>query len=281
MPNDSCDIIARMARKRINEDDRNYMVVMVGPTGSGKSAQAVELARRIDPSFEENPRVVFTPKQFMETIQTMRKGQAIIFDEAGVGISSRDWQKIQVKLIGFVAQLFRHLNLCVIFTVPSINFIDKQVKILMHGIIETKTIDRVHSVGVSKYFVIRHNPVYDYTNLEPFILHQDDGNHYKVDPLYIPHPPADVWNKYLAMKEGYADSFYESVMKEMTGEKEKVDGNRIRKLVNQSKCALKLLPVVKEQYKWKQLEEITGVSERQMRDWIKDPGTTVKAEAVL
>ena len=278
--NDSCDIIARMARKRINEEDKNYMLVMVGPTGSGKSAQAVEMARRIDHSFEANPRIVFTPKQFMETVRTMKKGQCVIFDEAGVGISSRDWQKIQVKLIGFVAQLFRHLNLCIIFTVPSINFIDKQVKILMHGIIETKTIDRKHRVGVSKYFVIKHNPVYDITNLEPFILYEGNGNHHKVDPLYIPHPPLEVWNRYLAMKEAYADSFYNSVIKEMTGEKEIIDGNRIRKLVNQSKCALKLIPIVKEHHQWKELEDMTGVSQRQMRDWIKAGDTTEQAEAV-
>ena len=278
MVNDSCDIIARMARKRINEEDRNYMVVMVGPTGSGKSAQAVELARRIDSSFEKNPRVVFTPRQFMETIRTMKPGQAIIFDEAGVGISSKEWMKVQVKLIGFVAQLFRHLNLCVIFTVPSINFIEKQVKILMHGIIETKTIDRKHRVGVSKYFVIKHNPVYDFTNLEPFILHQGDGQHIKVDPLYIPHPPEEVWAKYLAMKEAYANSFYDGVIKEMTGEKKDIDGNRIRKLVNQSKCALKLLPIVRDHYQWKELEEITGVSQRQMRDWMKETEGAETAE---
>jgi energy-coupling factor transporter ATP-binding protein EcfA2 len=278
MVNDSCDIIARMARKRINEEDRNYMVVMVGPTGSGKSAQAVEMARRIDPSFEANPRVVFTPRQFMETIRTMKPGQAIIFDEAGVGISSKEWMKVQVKLIGFVAQLFRHLNLCVIFTVPSINFIEKQVKILMHGIIETKTIDRANKVGVSKYFVIKHNPVYDFTELEPFILFESQGKHTKVDPLYIPHPPAELWGKYLAMKEAYANSFYDNVIKEIAGEKETVDGNRIRKLVNQSKCAIKLLPVVKEHYEWKELEEITGVSQRQMRDWIKEVDKLAMAE---
>jgi hypothetical protein len=208
----------------------------------------------------------------------MKKGQAIIFDEAGVGISSRDWQKIQVKLIGFVAQLFRHLNLCVIFTVPSMNFIDKQVKILMHAVIETRAIDYEHRLGVAKYWVIKHNPVFDTTKLEPY-KHFDKGNHYTIDPVYVPHPPMELWNRYVAMKEGYASSFYDNALKEISGEREKIDGNRIRKLANQSKVCLKLLPLVKEHYQWSTIEEATGVSQRQMRDWMQE-AVTETAEAV-
>jgi hypothetical protein len=49
----------------------------------------------------------------MEKIQEMKKGQAIMFDEAGIGMSAREWQRVQNRLIGYTAQLFRHKNLVV------------------------------------------------------------------------------------------------------------------------------------------------------------------------
>ncbi|WP_342305895.1 zonular occludens toxin domain-containing protein [Methanolobus sp. ZRKC5] len=264
----SIDAVAGMIRHRINEQDKNFMCVMVGETGSGKSADAVELARRIDPSFEDNPRIVFTPKDFLEYIPKMKKGQAIIFDEAGVGIPAREWQRIQNKLIGYVTQLFRHLNLCVIFTVPSMSFIDKQVKTLLHAVIETKTIDFKNKLGVAKYWRINHNPVFDFTKLEPLILFSG-GNHTTIDPLYIPHPPHEVWNKYVAMKEAYANKFYQNAFKEVSGEKDLVDGNRIRLLTNKSNAFDKALPILKEDRTWKEVAELLGYSERTLQNWTK------------
>ncbi|MBP2029364.1 hypothetical protein J2755_000284 [Methanohalophilus levihalophilus] len=270
----SCDVVTNFIRDRINNMDKNFMGVVVGETGSGKSATAVEIARKVDPTFEANPRIVFTPKEFMDLIPKMKKGQAIIFDEAGVGIPAREWMRVQNKLIGYVAQLFRHLNLCVIFTVPSMSFIDKQVKNLMHAVIETKTIDYEHNLGVCKYWKIRHNAVFDMTKLEPFVLF-DNGNHYNVDPLYVPFPPLDLWDKYVSMKEIYANKFYQDTQKELSGIKDHADGNRLRKLTNQSNCLIKVLPLVKEHFQWGELETITGVSQRQMRDWMKE---TAEAE---
>jgi ABC-type dipeptide/oligopeptide/nickel transport system ATPase component len=268
----SIEAVSGMIRHRINEQDKNYMCVMVGQTGSGKSANAVELARRVDPSFEISPRVVFTPKEFMEQIPKMKKGQAIIFDEAGVGIPAREWMRVQNKLIGYVAQFFRHLNLCVIFTVPSMSFIDKQVKNLMHAVIETKTIDFKNSLGVTKYWRINHNAVFDITKLEPLILFSK-GSHHSIDPLYIPHPPEGIWKKYDAMKEEYANKFYKDAFKELDETKEQIDGNKIKKLSNQSKCGIQLLRFVKENYTWERIEKATGYSQRQMRDWLKESET--------
>ena len=272
------EIVANLIKYRITKQDKNFMGVVVGETGSGKSAVAVELARRIDPSFEDNPRIVFTPKAFMEWIPKMKKGQAIIFDEAGVGIPAREWQKVQNKLIGYVAQLFRHLNLCVIFTVPSMSFIDTQVRKLMHAVIETKTIDYENNLGVTKYWKIKHNAVFDLTKLEPLVIFKNNS-HFTVDPVYVPFPPLDLWNVYVSMKEAYANKFYENTIKELNNESAAIDGNRIRKLSNQSKCCIKILPLVKENHSWGELEDITGMSQRQMRDWMMD--TTEQAAVVL
>lgn len=267
----SIEAAVGLIRHRITKQDKNYMCVVVGETGSGKSAVAVEIARRVDPSFEGNPRIVFTPKDFMEWIPNMKKGQAIVFDEAGVGIPAREWQRVQNKLIGYVAQLFRHLNLCVIFTVPSMSFIDKQVKNLMHAVIETKTIDYENRLGVTKYWKIRHNAVFDKTRLEPLVIFSGSG-HYTVDPVYVPMPPQIVWNKYVTMKESYANQFYKDTIIELNGEGVIIDGTKIRKLTNQSDAGISLMGSMLRDgvMTQKEMSERMGKSLRTIGLWYND-----------
>ncbi|WP_406662699.1 hypothetical protein V7O66_07980 [Methanolobus sp. ZRKC3] len=81
----------------------------------------------------------------------------------------------------------------------------------------------------------------------------------------------------ICREEAYANQFYQDAFKELSGVKETIDGNRIRKLSNQSKCCIKILPLVKDHYAWDKLENVTGFSQRQMRDWMKE---TEQAEAV-
>jgi len=291
----SLDAVVGLIKYRLTSLDKNFMAVVVGETGSGKSAAALELAHSIDPSFIDNPRIVFTPVEFMRTVKELKDERergikrrrrsrkenkrystknivrmkptiCIIFDEAGVGIPAREWQRIQNKLIGYVAQLFRHLNLCILFTVPSMSFIDTQIRKLMHAIIETKTIDRKHMIGVTKYWMIKHNAVFDQTRLEPLVMSNDRGHH-TIDPLYVPFPPNKLWKRYIGMKEAYASKFYDNVYKELKGESRGMDGNRTRKLTNQSKCCLKLLPLMKENKTWDEMETLTGFSKRVLRDW--------------
>lgn len=268
------DAVAGVIRRRITVDDDNYMLAIVGDTGKGKSGNALSLASKIDPTFAANVknRVVFTPEDFMKRIKEFKderkkgtniKGRVLMFDEAGVGIPAREWQRIQNRLMGYVTQLFRYLNLCIIFTVPSMSFIDKQVKILMHGIIECKYRNKQKGIATTKFWVIKHNPVFDTTDLEPFIIF-DKGNHRKIDPLYIPHPEEHIWNPYLELKEGFGDSYFDKAFKDISGTS---DGTKIRQLQNKAKALDKALPIVKEGRTWKEVSTILDTPERTLMSW--------------
>lgn len=265
----SIEIITNNVKHRINELDKNYMCFIVGQTGSGKSATAIEFARHVDPTFETNPRIVFTSVEFLETIKTMKKGQAIVFDEAGVGIPAREWQQVQNKIVGYVTQLFRHLNLCVIFTVPSMSFVEKQVRTLIHAVIETRTIDYTKKIGVSKYWVMNHNAVFDLTRLELFV-HFKDGKHSVIDPLYVPFPPDELWKQYITMKEAYAKLFYENTLTALKEDTASMDAGQIKKLKRQSESFIKSLPLLREHYTWDTIAEATGVPKRSLQDWVKN-----------
>jgi hypothetical protein len=123
----------RLLRMRLR-DNRNAIVFVTGEPGAGKSYSAISLAKAVDPDFTLD-RVVFDPKKYMDFLDVSKnalpKYSAIIFDDAGVTENARDWQKQQVKILGYLSQTMRMLNYLVIFTTPLATFIEKQTRSLI------------------------------------------------------------------------------------------------------------------------------------------------------
>ena len=154
-------------RTRLLKVNKNWLAIICGDTGSGKSYSAIALANIISKrgiTIKRN--VVFNPIQFMERINDrgdLKKGDVIIFDEAGVGMSSREWYSIQNKLLGSILQTFRNMNLGVIFTTPNLSFIDVQARKLFHTYMETSTIDYKNNIAYLRTYDIQHNSRLDKT----------------------------------------------------------------------------------------------------------------------
>ena len=266
----SIDIVVNMVKKRITKLDKNFMACFVGETGGGKSSGALVFACGVDSTFADTLRVVFTPAEFLRTIIHMKKGQAIVFDEAGVGISSREWQKIQVKIVGFVAQLFRHKNLCVIFTVPSLGFVEKQTRSLSHAIVHFKYIDSDKDLAIAEWLVVRHDPVSGYTNYNPLKLDAGGGRGKMiVDPIYFPKPDEDVWKRYTKMKEAYAAKFYAESLEEAEGNQNKMDGKTLKKMNNQISAGFRCMEYILRDGTWDDVEKITSFSKQSMMAWLR------------
>jgi len=147
-------MLIRRWRYRIIRRNRNLLIIICGQTGSGKSFCALVIAKLINPKFNVKIHVVFTVEQFMELLNSgkLKKGDVVVWDEAGIGIPAREWYTISNKAINYVLQTFRHLNLCIIFTVPSFDYIDKQTRLLFHVYIETVRIDYKEEVVIVKIF---------------------------------------------------------------------------------------------------------------------------------
>jgi len=113
------------------------MGVVYGPTGSGKSWYSLKLAKAVDPDFSID-NVVFTVDEFFTLLNSdkLKKGSVVVFDEAGVAIPNREWYSIHNRMVNYVFQVFRFKNIGVIFTVPSLDFIDSQTRKLMHNVVE-------------------------------------------------------------------------------------------------------------------------------------------------
>jgi DNA-binding CsgD family transcriptional regulator len=85
-------------------------------------------------------------------------GSAILWDEAGIDASNRNWQGLINKLINFLLQTFRHKRLILIMTVPYTDFLDSNTRKLFHAEILTQSIDYANKVNKTKPQLIQYNP---------------------------------------------------------------------------------------------------------------------------
>ena len=110
----------------LEKKDKDYFVAIDGMEGSGKSTLAFQVAKHVDPSFNLD-RVVFNAEDFRQAIYKAKKGQAIVFDEAFTGLSSRSaLSGINRALVGLMMQM-RQKNLFVIIVLPTFFLLDKYV----------------------------------------------------------------------------------------------------------------------------------------------------------
>jgi hypothetical protein len=98
--------------------------LITGMEGSGKSTVAFTIAYTCDQSFDID-RIVFTPEQLLKAIDKAKPGQAIVFDEAVLGMMSQDAStQIQSVLIKKFVTI-RKKRLFIFLVIPSIFLLRK------------------------------------------------------------------------------------------------------------------------------------------------------------
>lgn len=108
----------------LHSKDKDYVIVVDGREGSGKSTFAMQLGKYVDPSLDLS-RVVFSPEDFREAILRAKKGECIIYDEAFTGFSSRASLSPVNKVLVSLAMQMRQKNLFILIVLPTIFLLDK------------------------------------------------------------------------------------------------------------------------------------------------------------
>lgn len=208
-------------RARMLKQNKNWLAICCGETGSGKSYSAMAMAQAICPrGITIRRNVVFTPTQFMKRIanpEGLQAGDIIIFDEAGVGMSAREWYSVQNKLMGSVLQTFRHLNVGVIFTTPNLSFMDVQGRKLLHNYFETMFIDYGEEHAYLKVFDVQHNSFLDKTYYKHPKFKDEHGRVRKVRLLGIPKVSEQLAKEYEEVKSKYTQELNQKALDELTG----------------------------------------------------------------
>lgn len=193
--------VARI-KTRLYQQNKNWLACICGEPGSGKSYAALRLAELIS---GERLHIVLTAVEFLEVVNSpkLRRGDTIIFDEAGVGASSREWQSVQNKMLGAVAQTVRHRNTAIILTVPHIGFVDIQMRKLMHAFMQTRYIDFKTGLSYLQTFDIETNPRLDKMYYKYPKFTTADNKVITMTHLALDKPSNDLTMRYEELKTAF------------------------------------------------------------------------------
>ena len=111
-------------RNAVLKKDRDYVMVIDGEEGCGKSVLAMQIAKYLDPKFNLD-QVVFNADQFMKSIKEIKKYSCVVLDEAFSASSSRaSLSEVNRAMVGIATEM-RQRNLFVIMVLPSFFDLDK------------------------------------------------------------------------------------------------------------------------------------------------------------
>ena len=222
---------------RLNYMNKNWLAIICGETGSGKSYSALTLASEIG-----KVHLVFTPFEFLSLINSTRinKGDVIIFDEAGVGLSSREWYSIQNKLLGTILQTFRNMNVAVIFTCPNLSFVDVQARKLFHSYLETSYLDYEEEEAHLRVFDIQVNSRYDKVYFKHPRFTSPSGKVCTMAELILNKPSEKMVEYYEERKTKYTKNLNKEALDSLLNpkgkeEKQKPDEDKIAEEVLKNK----------------------------------------------
>ncbi|KKL64870.1 hypothetical protein LCGC14_2160650 [marine sediment metagenome] len=103
----------------ISKRDKDYVLLIDGYEGSGKSTFAIQMGKYVDPTLDLS-RICMTPEEFKEAIKNAKKGQCVIYDEAVTGLTAGDSISKIGRVLKSMMMQMRQKNLFVIVIMPVI-----------------------------------------------------------------------------------------------------------------------------------------------------------------
>ena len=213
-------------RNRMIKKNENWLALMCGPPGSGKSYSAISMANAITPNkFTIKRNVCFSIRQLLEILnnpKNIRPGDIFVFDEAGIDIDSRNWHSASNMAINHVLQTFRNMNVGIMFTTPDKTFVDKKAQKLFNNYFETVKKDERAGLCYIKPFNIQNNSRTGkaYTKFPRFF--DEKGRLVSLSMIKIPKPPQELIDEYEAIKLKFTRKLNKDALKRVIDEENKI-----------------------------------------------------------
>ena len=190
-------------KNRVLNKDRDFVCVIDGEEGVGKSVLAQQIASHLDPNFNLD-KIVFNSDDFLKFIKDpkTKKGDCIILDEAMNAANARGSLTEVNRSMQGVASEMRQKNLFIIMVLPSFFDLDKyfalwRCRALIH-VYFTPNEDRHYVVfpkDQKKYLYLMGKKTYSYAKpkspFPPFTF----PNYYTVDEKEYRAKKADAFKK--------------------------------------------------------------------------------------
>jgi ABC-type oligopeptide transport system ATPase subunit len=227
--------MVKYVHRRI-KNNKNFLVTITGPTGSGKSWTGLSIAELLDPTFNID-RVIFKGKELMRLINTgnLKPGSVILWDEAGIDLSNRNWQSVTNKMLNALLQTFRSRNFILIFTVPFSDFVDASSRKLFHADFETQRINKALMEVVIKPKLLQYNP-----NLKKwyrkYLKVSSNGKMIKIKRWAVPKPSDELIKVYEAKKVLFANDLNKDIGKQLEKLEGKEEPTAVEKVGRETNC---------------------------------------------
>ena len=149
------------------EESPNFVANGIVVHNSGKSYTSMRLAELWYQRFfkEEFPieNVCFSIKELALRLRdgNLKKGSMLVFEEAGVNVNALEFQSKISRIFSHVMQSFRSKNIGIIFNLPSLGFLNKTARVLLHAMCQTMTIDRNKNEVIVSPYVMQFNSMMD------------------------------------------------------------------------------------------------------------------------
>lgn len=118
-------------RNAVLHQDIDCVIIVDGKEGAGKSVHALQIGYMLDVehSIDINTQVCYTPEEVKEAITTLKRGKAIVFDEARRGFNRRrSTEKVNIELTDLFAEC-RQNNLFLVVVMPSFYDMDMNIAV--------------------------------------------------------------------------------------------------------------------------------------------------------
>jgi hypothetical protein len=211
-------------KHRVLTKDRDFVAIVDGEEGVGKSVLVQQIASFLDPNFNID-NIVFTSDEFLRRIKdpNIKKGSCIVLDEAFSAANNRaSLTEVNRSMIG-VATEMRQKNLFIFMVIPSFFDLDKYFALW-----RCRALFHVYFTPEEE----RHYILFPKDSKKMlYLLGKKTYNYSK--PI-APFPPCRFFNTYVVNEEDYRD-------KKANAFKKRVVSNQARKWFIQRNGLIKFI----------------------------------------
>lgn len=234
-------------RGRIQKN-KNFIVLISGQTGSGKSWAGLSVAKMLNPDFSAN-RIVFGLRGLMNLInsgETFKAGTCFVWDEFQIDAGNRNWQSLTNKLLNSLLSTFRHRRFVLIITAPFSDFLDSQSRKLIHAEFETMKIDYQTKRTKLKCHLLQYNSRYRKFYYKYLRVRDRRGLVAPLKAWNVPCPSKELIEGYEKLKSEFTTKLNASIQAQLDELDPVIQKNKQKPLTEQQEKVLRLMDEYKD-----------------------------------
>jgi len=116
------------ARKKVKDRNKDFVNIVTGDEGNGKSSLAMLMANYIDPDFDPEKQICMDHENFIRTADDLDPFQAIVFDEGIEALLSRNHGQKKNKMMIEWFREVRAKNLFIFVCMPEFKEVEKPIR---------------------------------------------------------------------------------------------------------------------------------------------------------